>query len=342
MKRPLTDLIASLFGEPRPKTILFRVDAGRVPGLSFGHAVRCRALARAAARAWGTRSVFLMRDYPEGLAYMAGQERLEVWSFSAQVGTLAEIEETLNAAAAINPDWLVIDLPYDELNLDYLAGMRRFGVRVLFIDDARFSCPAEVDVYLNSSVLAPGRFGRPANPDTRLLLGPEFFIFDEESLADEPVRTEGVVNVVVTLGGSDPTGLTVDVIRGIVSRPSWPGYFFRVVLGPGFGQPEQAVELSRRRAKEIELASNPANLTPYLSGSDLAVCSGGRTMYELLYLGRRFLPVATSPAEAEAIGAFVDLGLIEFGLTDRNIDKIMEWLQQGPDRTTPARARRGV
>ena len=322
--RPLRDWISTLFAEtPAPERILFRVDAGRVEGLSYGHVARCLALARTARAVWGSRSLFLMRDHPEGVGYVV-QAGWEVRTIPTLQPIGEEDEPVLSAVESFQPDWLVLDLPYAGLKVAWLKPLRRAGKRVLFIDDARFTYP-EVDVYLNSSLLAPSRTRIEPGRQTRRLLGPEYFIFDDTLLVEFPVRSNGLVNVVITCGGSDPTGLTLKILQRLV-RQDWKGVIFRVILGPGFGSSEEAARLVEKRAGGFELVHSPSNLIPYLRGADLTVCTGGRTMSELLYLDQRFLPISTADHESEAIEALLAAGLIKTGLTRWQADDFIVYL----------------
>ncbi|MBW2619486.1 MAG: hypothetical protein JRC92_11485 [Deltaproteobacteria bacterium] len=322
--RPLKDWISTLFAEtPTPERVLFRVDAGRVEGLSYGHVSRCLALAKTARAVWGSRSLFLMRDHPEGVDYVV-QAGWEVKTIPALQPIWDEDEPVLSTAESFQPDWLVIDLPYPDLKTAWLKPLRRAGKRVLFIDDARFTCP-EVDVYLNSSLLAPNRTRVEPGRQTRRLLGPDYFIFDDSLLAEPLVKSNGLINVVITCGGSDPTGLTLKMLQRLV-RQDWNGVTFRVILGPGFGSNEQAARLTGKRAGGFELIHSPPNLIPYLRGADLTVCTGGRTMSELLYLGQRFLPISTADHESEAIEALLTAGLIKTGLTRWQADDFIVYL----------------
>jgi len=264
-----------------------------------------------------------MRDHREGVDYVV-QAGWEIRTIPTFQPIWEEDEPVLSAAESFQPDWLVLDLPYPDLKAAWLKPLRRAGKRVLFIDDARFTSP-EVDVYLNSSLLAPNRTRADSGRQIRRLLGPDYFIFDDSLLAEPPVRTSGLVNVVITCGGSDPTGLTLKILKKLVQQ-DWKGTIFRVVLGPGFGPGEEVARLAGKRAGGFELVHSPSNLIPFLRGADLTVCTGGRTMSELLYMGQRFLPISTADHESEAIESLLAAGLIKTGLPGWQADDFIAYL----------------
>ena len=116
------------------------------------------------------------------------------------------------------------------------------------------------------------------------------------------------------MGGGDPTSLTLKVLKALLQE-DWPGYAFYVILGPGYPDPHEIETLIGGSKKQYNVVINPANLIPLLQRCDFAICAGGRTMYELLYLKKDFFPIASVEHEAEAILEFNRRGIIKVGLT---------------------------
>lgn len=295
----LRDLTAILFEGLRPgDKALLRVDAGRRPGLSFGHLERCALLARSAEQRLGLGPQLLMRPIPEGLA-RAQSLGLAVLPFE---------DATLVDLAAYRA--LVLDLPGDPEPwlLEHAA---RSGLRVVVLDDTgRDLCPC--DVVLNSSVLATASAYPRAR---RTLLGPDFLILDERFAA---ARRRGSGNtsrpaVLVTFGGSDPTGLTPRLLSLVATAGADAQW--TVALGPGFGD-SSAVESAAQGLRHVRILRNPPDMLPLFTACDLAVCAGGRTLYELCALGVPTLAVASAPHEALAVRAFVAQGKILAGLEE--------------------------
>ncbi|MCP4351336.1 MAG: hypothetical protein GY795_38210 [Desulfobacterales bacterium] len=309
--KPLQEWIYKIFENP-PLKVLFRADAGRVRGLSFGHASRCLILAKVLQEQFNTESLFLMRYYQEGVTYVRSAEKqvVTIPSQSAYESETRILERTIQE---FQPDWLIIDLPYTDTDLSYISLIRSKRVKVLFIDDSRFEVPP-VDVYLNSSILTKKKIIQPTEGNTRFFLGPEYFIFDESLLKHGPVRKDGYFNVVITFGGSDPTGLTLDAIKSLQAK-DWPGILFRIILGPGYKDIEETEMLVKGKTGNFQIVHNPKNLISYMLGCDIAVCAGGRTMYELIYLGKSFIPIPSAKHEEEPINEVRKLNL---NLLDNN------------------------
>ncbi len=252
-----------------------------------------------------------MKEHAEGVAHAikAGEN---VQTLSQETYSPEESGLILDVAAQFQPDLLVIDLPYADLDTSYFEILKEKGVKVFFLDDFRFFNPG-ADIFLNSSILARSKTVMPEGSDAQYLMGPDYFIFDENQLNAGPIKTSGLFNVVLSFGGSDPTCLTLKVMKALGAEP-WTGVLFRVILGPGYGDIETVTSLSKVPTPLFEVIDNPPDILPFFLGCDLAVCAGGRTMYELLYLDKLFLPIATTKYEGEAIAEFENQDLVEFGM----------------------------
>ena len=258
--------------------------------------------------------MFLMRNFPEGIKHVTRNGYTV-----KKIPIHPEREDRLIIMDAIKeyqPDMLIIDVPYENIDTSYFGRLRDRGIDIVFIDDSRFVYP-DVDVLLNSNILALKRMQEANNQkyvNTRFLLGIDYFIFDESLKEDTVRKQDEVCNVLVTLGGGDPTSLTPKVLKALLGE-DWPGNVFTIILGPGYPDPNEIETLIGGSRKEFTVVKNPANLIPFLQRCDLAICAGGRTMYELFYLNKKFFPVATAKHEAEVIEEFICRGIIKEGLT---------------------------
>lgn len=322
--RPLREWLPEVFGDCPPQKALFRVDAGKIPGLSFGHLSRCLTLGRVMAELFGTESLLVMRDIQEGIlhAQQAGWPVRIIDSGCSAVRELAFLCETIDG---FQPDWFFLDLPYIDIDFSILSYLRSREIKTFFIDDARFLWP-DADIVLNSSILATKK-RRPTHErqHTRCLVGPRFFVFDERQGSAIPIKTLGKKNVLVSFGGSDPTGLTEKVLLSLASE-NWHDIIFRVILGPGFGAAKGITEIVFGRG-EFEIYNNPESPLPFERGCDLAICAGGQTLYELLCLNKVILPVASAEHEARVVLEFIRQGYVPFGLTEWHSDDFVVYLK---------------
>ncbi|MEW5772130.1 MAG: hypothetical protein AB1916_01280 [Thermodesulfobacteriota bacterium] len=293
-------MTAPLFADaPRTGRVLFRVDAGRLPGLSFGHLERCHVLAEQLRAEHGSDIALLMRPLADGLARArALGERV----------ALPEEWPALLAAA----DILVMDLPYDP-EPEILDAARRAGAFLALLDDTGrdlFPC----DAVLNSSLLAnPAMYPRARHT----LLGPEHFILGPgfAGLRHRGSGDGGPALVLFSFGGSDPAGLTLRTLHALDGLAPFPACRLQVVLGPGFGPTDEVEAALAALPAPGEILRAPRDVAPLFAGCDLAVCAGGRTLYELHALGTPTLALASAPHEEQQVEAFAQRGLIAGGLT---------------------------
>ena len=298
MTRPLLEWIHLPFvNDPVPEKILFRVDAGRIWGLSFGHLSRCLTLSGAFRKLYKSENKFLMRNYPEGIRHAtnAGQN---VQIMPVELSRKEEREQILESIKEFHAEVLVVDLPYHDIDTSYFRELRKTGLKIIFIDDCRYMVPP-VDVYLNSSLLSKRMVQGKIDNKTMLFLGSEYFIFDESLLNDKPVRKDGNINVVITFGGSDPAGLTIQAVETLLLT-EWLNCYFWVILGPGYKGIDEIQNLLEK-SDNFQIVDNPYNIIPFMQGCDICICAGGRSMYELVYLKKNFIPIPSAKHEKDVI-----------------------------------------
>jgi len=255
-----------------------------------------------------------MKNYPDGVTH-AQQAGITVETFSKMLNREEEQKAMVRVMDKFRPDWLIVDLPYQDVDTSYFSSLRSKGTGICFIDDARFITP-DADVIMNSSILAPYKIKKNGKNSTKYFLGPEFLVFRDSVSCVDPKRKAGMTNILITFGGSDPTNLTNKVMSAL-SDFRYKGIHFTVILGPGFGSTADINSIVASGAFEsIDVVVNPPNIIEYFEGSDLVACAGGRTMYELFHLNIPFIPIATTPSEAEAIAEFRQQGIAPFGMAE--------------------------
>ena len=318
----LSELVREIFKEKfPPKKVLFRVDAGRIEGLSFGHLSRCLILAKELKRSINSETVFLMRDYTEGLAFARSSgHRVEILHDSSVMEWISRIK----------PDYLVVDLPGDNPEC-YLEYARQNQILTISIDDvAKQSFKS--DVILNSSILADRKKYGTCLPTTRFLLGMDYFIMDDYCKKGHRKVEKRYISVVITFGGSDPTDLTEKVVSAL-TESSWDNVSFTVILGPGFKKNSFLRSSKVSLSNQIKIINNPQDLRSYIVDSDLVVSSGGRTLYELYKIGVPTLAIASSECEIDTIKEFREKNLILSGLLSWNKQIFLKELQRAISRT---------
>lgn len=106
----------------------------------------------------------------------------------------------------------------------------------------------------------------------------------------------GTLDVVVTLGGADPHGLTLEAIELL---RTWRIRLEKVtlVMGPGTDAELQQKVAAAARPLFFLTVIAPPDFDQLLGRADLVICNGGGTLLEALCLGRLVAVLPQTPAE---------------------------------------------
>jgi UDP-2,4-diacetamido-2,4,6-trideoxy-beta-L-altropyranose hydrolase len=148
----------------------------------------------------------------------------------------------------------------------------------------------------------------PVETVSQVLAGPEFFILDasyrESGLDGARCYRRNANRLLVTFGGSDPTGLTLQAMQAIALIPDrWE---IRVIVGPGFSDQLQSdIRICASTSRHAcELVLSPKSLFEHMWWADLALSSSGLTKYELAFSGTPALLISIDEAHAQVHSAF--------------------------------------
>ena len=239
-----------------------RADAS--PAVGLGHVMRTLAVAERADE--------------------LGVEVLHVASHDLAVRTLEGHRRRIVPTEAwhdrIAPGDVVLFDGYDYGPADE-AAVRRSGARVGAVDD-RGTGRHDVDVLLDQN--PHQRWGYDVPARARLLLGPRHALVRREFLLHRRPRGGRTDTLLLTFGGSDPTGLTRRVLAALDGDRPFPRIV--VVLGPG-----ARTDVTARPGVEIVRA--PPAPAPVFDRADAVLSAAGSTTWELLAMG---LPVAVTAA----------------------------------------------
>jgi spore coat polysaccharide biosynthesis predicted glycosyltransferase SpsG len=257
-------------------------------------------------QAWvdaGGRVEALLRA-PDMLRDRYRQEGFHLRPTSDELGEL--LRDDRGAVAAI-------DRP--DVTEDDLLGLGEGGARTLVVDDLALLPTYPVGLVLNQNAHADAsRYRAPA--DARLLLGLRYVLLRREfrSVTERTSRPDAR-HVLVTFGGGDPTGMTLRTLRAVGELPGLLREDLQVRALVGAANPDADVIASGARdARGVLISVEHAveDMVGVMAWADLAITSGGSTVWELARTGCPALVVATVPAEI----ALTD-GLDQVDLFDR-------------------------
>ena len=281
-------------------SVLFRCDGS--PEIGLGHVVRCLALADEFREAHGCRIAFAMRHSPLGFEMVLEKGYPVLTSRDdGQFFNYAQwLEEAIGNADA---QALVLDVR-DDLPRAAVEALRDQGVFIVTLDD-----PSERRLAADLAFYPPvpqvqkldwtGFTGQ-------LYVGWEWVVLRRE-FAQRPPRVPHERPVVlVTMGGSDPAGLTLKIVEALDLLDE--DFETVVVLGPGFCFHEALGDLLAKTRRHFDVRQNVTDMRSLMAQADLAVASFGVTAYELAAMGVPAIYLCLTPDHAESASIFDSIG----------------------------------
>ena len=303
------------------KSALFRVDGSH--RLGVGHIMRCLAFAQGLGE-MEVRPVFVIRDYEPKVAELIQHYGYEVETIPQDSSFAEDASLTSEFASRYEGKLVITDLSNTDnmANLDeysrYFPALKLADKFMISLDDlikTNFPYDIQIIPYYGAEKMNYKSYG-----GTKLLLGPAYFIFRQEFIEAAKVRREiktDAQNILITMGGSDPHNLTLEVAKAL-TRLDVNSLSLRLVIGPGFvTSVRREIEMSLRDYDgNYELITGSGNMADLMLWSDLAITGGGLTKYEMAVTGTPSIIISHFDEEAkrteefEKAGSALHLGLI--------------------------------
>ena len=280
--------------------ILFRVDGGRIWGVSMGHVFRCLALAMELRKRYQVDITFMMKDYVDGIKVVQ-ESGFNALSMKRKVSSNHELDLLEQSGA----DMVVFDL-IDIAEKD-IGRLSDEGIRTVVIDDTG-NKRIEADVVVKGSIVEEFHRYPKTNKSTRYYLGPKYCILGEEfdNLPQRETKRE-VKLILISMGGSDPTGLTVTVVKALANH-SIPALKINVILGPAFRGEEKIKEVINNSTNNFVIYKNVPSMAQMMLKSDIGITAGGMMAYELAATGTPGIIISSNENERFTACAFQQEG----------------------------------
>jgi UDP-2,4-diacetamido-2,4,6-trideoxy-beta-L-altropyranose hydrolase len=305
------------------RSLVLRADASTAGGT--GHLMRCLALAQA----WvdlGGAARWLLAEAAASLLARIAAEGIPVEHLGVPAGSPADAAALCGRLAADPASAAVVDGP--AFGSPYLASLAEAASRVLLIDDmASAGATYPVGYVLNQNAHAD-RADYPRGGPCRYLLGLRYVLLRREFRPPPaPRRVPGIArNLLVTFGGSDPRGMTARTIGALGRLPPriLRRLTVRVIVGAASRDAGRIIgdaEAATRSGLDVSVLRAVTDMPSQLAWADLAVTSGGSTVWELARYGCPALVAETVPVEERLVSGLVRVGL--FGLLgpERGLDE---------------------
>ena len=243
------------------RSVIMRCDAS--PAIGFGHLFRSLALARELSDREASVSFAMVDD---------GNARRIVEGEGYDIRVAADIDSRSGFDALVLDVRSTVDSP-----TGWIDALRSQGIVVADIDDPT-DCRLSADLVFYPPVPQIEELDWRSFSGSRFV-GAEWIVL-RRAFAEAPVRRmREHLTVLVTMGGSDPGGMTATAIDGIARMPE--PFDLHVVLGPGFVNRLEIAGWLQRLGRRAMLFEAPSNMRSIMLDADIAVASFGVTAYEL-------------------------------------------------------------
>jgi UDP-2,4-diacetamido-2,4,6-trideoxy-beta-L-altropyranose hydrolase len=243
------------------RRLLLRANATKEIGI--GHFMRCLALGQAWRAAGGEVTFAHNANAPDAAVARMTEEGFRIIAIDPD----EDGSRTHDAARDVGAAWIALD-GYS-FGIDFQRRARA-AARLLVVDDNAENGEYAAHVVVNQNLHAIDALYTRRLPDTDLLLGPRYALLRREFTGHE-LRTlrSSVRSVVVTMGGSDPRGLTPTIVGAV--HEAFPNVDVTAIVGP-------AADVSNVDATVLRTVRDMA---PLLASADLVVAGAGTTAWEL-------------------------------------------------------------
>ena len=235
---------------------------------------------------------------------------------------------------ALSPDLVINDML--DTSRDYMEHLKAAHIPVVNFEDEG---PGSVLADQVVNALYEERQGEPHETEShsRFLYGHRYFCLRDEFLQARPnaFRPEPRC-VLITFGGTDVadfTRQTLDVIEPFCREH---GIAIRIVSGPGYAHRDELVHRLKELANPLirfEYATNV--MSRMMEDVDLAVCSAGRTVYELAHMRIPAIVLAQHEREARHTFARARNGFAYMGVMrefrPKRLEKVFVSLLSDPE-----------
>jgi len=302
--------------------ILIRVDAFEKVG--YGHLKRCLILAESL-RDKGEVPIFLVAGDDCAIKQVQdkGFDCMRIScaaSFNEQAASIAnDIPKTIRCVVSDIAHGVALNKP-DGLEL-YLRVLGNQFEHVIIDAFGVQSLRQNLNAITGRMIVSPyaGEDTEDRDVPYKVLLGPQYFMFDAaySSVGVKEIKLHAH-RVLVTCGGSDPTGVTRKVLASLALCPKRT-LEVRVIVSSGFSSVyrDEIHKDALRLPHDVKVIENLSHLANEMMWCDIAISTSGLTKYELAVTGTPAILLSIDASHYDVNQAFSEIGsAMDLGVAD--------------------------
>lgn len=260
--------------------IAIRADASHTIG--SGHFMRCLTLA-SELQDIGAEIKWLAYELDNIHMRMLDSKQIELIQLpsASSIGCASILQDK-----GIFFDWLIID--HYQWALEDEIRMLACVFKIMVIDDlANRSHYCHLLLDQNESFDMHTRYDRLLNAEASRLLGSKYALLREQfayARLERKLAYDGMFNILVSYGGTDPTNETWKALDAIEGLPASSKVNIMVILGNGNKMQEEIANRCETHDNwNLYIQTN--NMADFMQSADVALCAGGTTTWERYCLG---------------------------------------------------------
>lgn len=252
------------------KSLTIITEGGRTSG--FGHITRCISIADCFQK-YGFSIKFVING--DDSIYSVLEERQII--MCNWIKYKDRLLEVLNHSSIILIDSI-------EIADKQIVEIQSTGVPIIFIDDEKRRNVLEKGFVVDWTVLSNKKnYFFPKKKKVVYFLGSQYTPLREEyNAAKKNKIKENIQTIMVTFGGSDVRNLTPIFLKNL--NDILPNCKKNIIIGSGFSN-LQEIEKFKDKNTNLILDATASKMIEVMQESDLAIASGGQTLYELAKIG---------------------------------------------------------
>jgi spore coat polysaccharide biosynthesis predicted glycosyltransferase SpsG/CMP-N-acetylneuraminic acid synthetase len=258
------------------RKIVFRVIGNTDVGM--GHIYRCLAIAHEIS----DHEVYFVCDSDSRIAVD------KIAGYDYWLGVYAP-DQIVDKIIDLQPDLVINDIL--DTDSQYVSRLQEAGARVINFED--FGTGAlQADITINDL------FDEPVYHGDNTLWGHRWFILRDEFYDATPLSfSEKVKRILVSFGGTDPSDYTCRVLELIAPYCQEQGIGIDVITGAGYANTGKFGKLLARLGDGIRHIHATDVISQVMEETQIAICSNGRTVYELAHMNIPALVLAQHERE---------------------------------------------
>lgn len=251
----------------RGKKLTILCDGGKEVG--FGHITRCLSISYAFEQNGFTSEFIVNGD--DSISSLLTTYTLLEWQNEPQL-----------ALKLSQSSLLLIDSMF--ASKEKLLELENTNIPLIFIDDEKQMNVLNRGFVIDWTVMSEKRWKLlEQKKDVVYLLGSSYTPLRKEfAEAKKTVIKEKLENILVTFGGSDVRNLTPKILQELTKN--FPHLRKDVIIGPGYDNIE-SIEALKDDNTNLLLHVDAKKMIELMQNADIAIASGGQTLYELSFIG---------------------------------------------------------